>query len=223
CGELSPSRIRERPARACPNSPSRTKGVSGYSRFSGPMATGFSSANSWCARRYEDDPLPARCLGNNLVPALVQGPSRLEPHHEYTQGHRAGREKRVADDAQPAQGIHRIRLHEFRGAGVPKTMLHARPGLEYAHWEEAQERHQRQSPVDGPECEPDQPVLPDLVGRQASQDEKHQTDAQYSVNPEQGGVAMQRRGVQSLHVIKRDGRVYEEPEYAGADQVPERH
>src|SRR5690606_40984820 len=104
CGELSPSRIRERPARACPNSPSRTKGVSGYSRFSGPMATGFSSANSWCARRYEDDPLPARCLGNNLVPALVQGPSRLEPHHEYTQGHPAGRDKRAADDAQHAPG-----------------------------------------------------------------------------------------------------------------------
>jgi len=52
--------------------------------------------------------------------------------------------------------------------------------------------------------------------------EQHEPHAEHAVDPEQCGVAVQRRGVEPLHVIQRDRGVDHEAEQTGADQVPER-
>lgn len=52
---------------------------------------------------------------------------------------------------------------------------------------------------------------------------KHQADPQHAVYPEQRRVTVQRRGVESLHVIQRDRRVNQEPEQSRSNQIPETH
>ena len=58
---------------------------------------------------------------------------------------------------------------------------------------------------------------------QPAQAEEHQADAEHAVHAEQGGVAVDRRRVEALHVVEGERRVDEEAEEARADQVPERH
>jgi hypothetical protein len=56
---------------------------------------------------------------------------------------------------------------------------------------------------------------------EALEAEEHQSDAEHAVDAEERGVAVDGRGVEALHVVEGDGRVDEEAEEAGADEVPE--
>ena len=66
-------------------------------------------------------------------------------------------------------------------------------------------------------------VLPRLARAQGAQAEQHQPDAKHAVDAEERRVAVDRRRVQSLHVVERDRRIDQETEQACADQIPERH
>src|SRR6185295_11915588 len=54
-----------------------------------------------------------------------------------------------------------------------------------------------------------------------AQAEQHQTNSEHSIDAEQRGVSMYGSGVETLHVIERDGRIDEKSEQAGADKIPE--
>ena len=66
------------------------------------------------------------------------------------------------------------------------------------------------------------PLVPLHGGLESPQAEQHQSDAQEPIHTEQGGMAMQRREVESLHVVERQRRIDEEAEQSRADHVPER-
>ena len=75
-----------------------------------------------------------------------------------------------------------------------------------------------------PQNDSAQPVLAPLcVGVHGAQTDQHESDTKHSVNSEQGGVSVQGRGVQTLHVVESDRRIDHEAEEAGAHHVPESH
>lgn len=80
-------------------------------------------------------------------------PTGLQAKDEPGKGERADSEDGVTDDAQPAQFVHERGLEEFGGAGVPHAVFNAGPGLQQADGQQADEDHEREADVHGPEAE----------------------------------------------------------------------
>ena len=59
------------------------------------------------------------------------------------------------------------------------------------------------------------------AGLQHPQAKEREPEAEHSVDTEERGVAVDGRQVEALHVVEGDGRIDEEAEEAGSDQVPE--
>ena len=61
------------------------------------------------------------------------------------------------------------------------------------------------------------------AGHQHAQAEKHQSDSQHAIDAKECRVPMERRRVESLHVVESDGWVNHEAKQTSPDHVPEGH
>src|SRR3546814_8958229 len=89
--------------------------------------------------------------------------------------------------------------------------------------QKAGEHHQHQSGVEAPETHLHQAVVQAQVRANVAQHQKSEAQREEAVDAKQRRMGMDRRGVQPLQIEKRDRRVDQEAEYAGAQHVPEGH
>src|SRR5690606_39238406 len=101
-------------------------------------------------------------------------------------------------------------------------MLKRGEELQCTKRQQCQQRHQRKTRIEAPECRLEKALMPGKLRLHASEAEEHKADAEHAIHTKKRGVAMQRREVQSLHVIKRERRVDEEAEETGPHKGPER-
>jgi hypothetical protein len=146
-----------------------------------------------------------------------------EAEHKPHQGQHPAGEDRIADDTQSAQRIHDTRLQELGGAGVLGPVLYRRPSLEEPDRQQTEEHHQCQSYIDGPKRRRQRPIFPGRTWEKPAQAEQHQADPQHAIDPEQRRVGVHGRGVEPLRIVQGDGRIDQEAEQPGADEVPKGH
>ena len=96
----------------------------------------------------------------------------------------------VSPSTRSAQGVHHARLEERRRARVPQAMLHTGPGLQQPDRQEAEQHHQGQANIDGPEGKGQYWRLPDAVGSQPFETEEHEPDAEHAVHAKQRRMPM---------------------------------
>lgn len=82
---------------------------------------------------------------------MLVGPAEAGAEHEERQRAHTHDEDRVADHAQPAQGLEDGELQEVGAACVPQAVLDAGSGLGDADGQQRQQHHQRQADVHAPE------------------------------------------------------------------------
>ena len=122
------------------------------------------------------------------VTLFVVGVAGHQSEDKPTQHQRAEGENAVADHAQPAKLIHSGGVEKLRGAGIPRAILDRRPRLHQSDGQHADQHHQRQADVDGPEGKPQRTVFPGLARSQGAQAEEHQAKTQHAVHPEKRRV-----------------------------------
>ncbi|MNY26256.1 hypothetical protein D3C86_1600930 [compost metagenome] len=113
-------------------------------------------------------------------------------------------------------------VHQFSGACGGVVLVEGDVGLPEPLGQKRKEGHHRQTDVQAPEGDRQQPLAPDARIGQATHAVEHQTQAQHAIDPEQCRVAMASRRVQPLHVIEGDRRIDQEAKQPRADQVPEK-
>ena len=144
-----------------------------------------------------------------------------QSENEPAEDHRSEGKERVAKHAHPAQpGQHRS-VEEFSRSRIPRSNLDRRPGLGEADGKHAEQHHGCEPDVDRPERDRQRTIFPHQPRTQSAQAEEHEPQTEHAVYAEERSVAVNGSQVQSLHVIKSDGRIDHEAEQARADKVPE--
>jgi hypothetical protein len=100
-------------------------------------------------------------------------------------------------------------------------VLHGSARLHQPNRKQAEDHPQQQADVDGPEGKGERAVLPGLARPQRAEAEEHQSNFQHATHTEQSRVGVDRRGIEPLHVIESHGRIDQESEQPGANEVLE--
>src|SRR3974390_1578003 len=118
------------------------------------------------------------------VTATVVGMAGDQAKHEPAEREGAESEEAVADHAHPAELVHATGVEEFRRACVPRAVLDGGPGLHDADRQHADQDHQRETDVDGPEGEGQRGILPSHTRTQSAEAEQHEAETQHAVDTE---------------------------------------
>src|SRR5690606_4198157 len=113
-----------------------------------------------------------------------------------------------------------VGLHKFGAACRPISVRNGLICLKKADRQKAEKYLKQHTDVDRPEREREQLRIPLAFGLHRPHAEQQQSQAERTVNAVKRSVCVNGRGVQALHIIKSDRRIYHKSENAGSDQIP---